>query len=96
MFVLPSVFSQPVVTKGRFPLVTVELTLARADPAGRGRPGDPQGPATGREAPCSWGTSELPALCFRLPRPGDRGLPPGAPPSLGTGPKHSRTPPILR
>ena len=56
MFVLPSVFSQPAVTKGRFPLVTVELTLARADPAGRGRPGDPQGPATGREAPCSWGT----------------------------------------
>ena len=34
MFVLPSVFSQPAVTKGRFPLVTVELTPARADPAG--------------------------------------------------------------
>nr|CAI9713961.1 unnamed protein product [Rangifer tarandus platyrhynchus] len=43
----------PAVTKGRFPLVTVELTLARADPAERGRPGDPQGLATGREAPCS-------------------------------------------
>ena len=71
MFVLPSVFSRPAVTKGRFPLVTVELTPARADPARRGRPGDPQGPATGREAPCSWGTNELPALRFRLPRPRD-------------------------
>ena len=53
MFVLPSVFSRPAGPQGRCPLVTVELTPARADPAGRGRPGDPQGPATGREAPCS-------------------------------------------
>lgn len=31
LFVLPSVFSRPVVTKGRFPLVTAELAQARAD-----------------------------------------------------------------
>lgn len=97
MFVLPSVFSQPAVTKGRFPLVTVELTPARADPAGRGRPGDPQGPATGREAPCSWGTSELPALRFHLPRPGDRGLPSWSSPIPGHWPKtfqNSANPPV--
>lgn len=44
MFVLPSVFSGPAVTKGRFPLVTVELTQARADPAPAREAWGPTGP----------------------------------------------------
>lgn len=44
MFVLPSVFSWPVVTKGRFPLVTAELTQARADPARAREAWGPAGP----------------------------------------------------
>lgn len=44
MFVLPSVFSWPAVTKGRFPLVTAELTQARADPARAREAWGPAGP----------------------------------------------------
>lgn len=80
MFVLPSVFSGPVVTKGRFPLVTAELTQARADPApAKEAWGTRQGPATGRQGALLPGRRVLPSLLLSPPlglRP--PGLSPGA------------------
>lgn len=63
MFVLPAVFSWPVVTKGCFPLVTVELTQARADPAPAREARETwQGPAIDQEG-------SLPLGCWLLPAP---------------------------
>lgn len=58
MFALPSVFPRPAVTKGRFPLVTAELTQARAAQPQPRRPGHRQG---GPPAP---GVPVLPHLSF--------------------------------
>lgn len=54
LFVLPSVFSRPVVTKGRFPLVTAELAQARADLA-------PAEEAWGTRRPGHWQGGSLPS-----------------------------------
>lgn len=83
---------RPVVTKGRFPLVTVELTLARTDPGKlrHGRPGKPvwqphSGGYPGLSSPV------LPSL-YSNPTPGGED-----PPTLllaflqGTCLEHSRT-----
>lgn len=64
MFVLPSVFPGPVVTKGRFPSVTAELSQARVHLAPvREAWGTLQGPATGR-GPCPQGARLLPLPCL--------------------------------
>lgn len=90
MFVWPSVFSRPVVTKGRFPLVTVELTQARADPApakeawGTHGPGCWQG---GHPAPRAPGAA-FPPQFYPQPEGPRASLLTRSP---GTGPKPSRT-----
>lgn len=90
-FVMPSVFSWPVVTKGCFPFVTVALTQARANPApAREAWGTRQGPATDKEGTpplgcrCCLHSSQFPPHLRTV------GFSPALSP--GTGPKHSRTP----
>lgn len=79
MFVLPSVLSRPAVTKGRFPLVTGELTRARADPAPVREAWGPAGPGHWHGGhPCSRGSRGPPALCVYLLWPEDQGFSPGA------------------
>lgn len=69
MFVLPSVFPGPVVTKGRFPSVTAELSQARVPLAPvREAWGTLQGLATCREG-------ALPPGCQALPPPPSSALP---------------------
>lgn len=90
MFVLPSVFSRLLVTKGRFPLVTVELTQARADPApAREAPGT-RGPGRwqgGHPTPGAPGAASTPQFCPQPEGPWASLLTL----SPGTGPEHSRT-----
>lgn len=88
MFALPSVFSWPAVTKGRFPLVTAELTQARADPA----PAREARPPAGR-APCSWGAG----CCLHPSRStpsDDPGLPSRAFPRHWPGTFRNADPPV--
>ena len=90
MFVWPSVFSRLVVTKGRFPLVTVGLTQARADPAPAREAWGTRGPGCwqgGHPAPGAPGAASTPHF---YPQP--EGLRASLPTlSPATGPKHSRT-----
>lgn len=92
MFVLPSVFPGPVVTKGHFPSVTAELSQARVPLAPvREAWGTLQGLATCREGALPPGCqAAASAPLFGSALSGDLwafllALSPG------TGPKHSRT-----